>query len=61
VYVWGPPAAVRPGSERVERILEFAETGLDLAIVQGFMGTTDAAALDSLIEDCQASGLLTPP
>ena len=26
---------------------------------QGFMGTTDPAALDSLIEDCQASGLLT--
>jgi hypothetical protein len=60
VYIWGPPADVRPGSERVERLLEFAETGLDLAIVQGFMGTTDPAALDALIEDCQATGLLTP-
>ena len=34
--------------------------GLDLAIVQGFMGTTDPAALDSLIEDCHATGLLHP-
>ena len=60
VYIWGPPADVRPGSERVERLLEFADTGLHLAIVQGFMGTTDPAALDSLIEDCQATGLLHP-
>jgi alkanesulfonate monooxygenase SsuD/methylene tetrahydromethanopterin reductase-like flavin-dependent oxidoreductase (luciferase family) len=60
VYLWGPPADVRPGTERVERLLEFAETGLDRAIVQGFMGTTDPAALDALIEDCLASGLLTP-
>jgi alkanesulfonate monooxygenase SsuD/methylene tetrahydromethanopterin reductase-like flavin-dependent oxidoreductase (luciferase family) len=58
VYLWGPPADVSPGPERVERLLEYAETGLDMAIVQGFMGTTDPAALDSLIEDCQATGLL---
>jgi hypothetical protein len=51
---------VRPGTERVERLLEFAETGLDLAIVQGFMGTTDPAALDALIADCHATGLLAP-
>lgn len=60
VYLWGEPAAVRPGSERVDRLLEFAETGLDLAIVQGFMGVTDPAALDALIADCQATGLLGP-
>jgi alkanesulfonate monooxygenase SsuD/methylene tetrahydromethanopterin reductase-like flavin-dependent oxidoreductase (luciferase family) len=59
VYLWGQSADVRPGRERVERLLEYAETGLDTAIVQGFMGTTDAAALDSLIEDCQATGLLS--
>jgi alkanesulfonate monooxygenase SsuD/methylene tetrahydromethanopterin reductase-like flavin-dependent oxidoreductase (luciferase family) len=58
VYLWGPPADVSPGRQRVERLLEYAETGLDLAIVQGFMGTTDPAALDSLIDDCQATGLL---
>jgi alkanesulfonate monooxygenase SsuD/methylene tetrahydromethanopterin reductase-like flavin-dependent oxidoreductase (luciferase family) len=59
VYVWGPPADVSPGQERVERLLEFADAGLDLAIVQGYMGTTDPAALDSLIEDCLATGLLS--
>jgi hypothetical protein len=50
---------VSPGQERVERLLEFAEAGLDTAIVQGYMGTTDPAALDSLIEDCLATGLLS--
>ncbi len=59
VYLWGPPADVRPGRERVERLLEYAELGLDAAIVQGYMGTTDPAALDSLIADCQATGLLS--
>ena len=58
IYIWGPPADVSPGSERVERLLEFAATGLDMAVVQGYMGTTDPAALDSLIEDCLATGLL---
>jgi hypothetical protein len=60
VYIWGAPADVRPGTERVERLLEFSETGLDLAIVQGFMGTTDPAALDALIADCEATGFLSP-
>ena len=59
VYIWGAPADVRPGSERVERLLEFAELGLDLAIVQGYFGTTDPAGLDALIEDCQATGCCT--
>ena len=27
-----------------------------MAIVQGYMGTTDPAGLDALIEDCQATG-----
>ena len=42
-----------------ERLLEYADAGLDMAIVQGFMGTTDPTALDGLIEDCQATGLLS--
>jgi alkanesulfonate monooxygenase SsuD/methylene tetrahydromethanopterin reductase-like flavin-dependent oxidoreductase (luciferase family) len=58
VYLWGHAADMRPGSERVDRLLEYAETGIELAIVQGFMGTTDPAALDALIEDCHATGLL---
>jgi alkanesulfonate monooxygenase SsuD/methylene tetrahydromethanopterin reductase-like flavin-dependent oxidoreductase (luciferase family) len=59
VYLWGQSADVGPGQERVERLLEYAELGLDTAIVQGYMGTTDPAALDSLIRDCQATGLLS--
>jgi alkanesulfonate monooxygenase SsuD/methylene tetrahydromethanopterin reductase-like flavin-dependent oxidoreductase (luciferase family) len=59
VYLWGQSADVGPGQERVERLLEYAELGLDTAIVQGYMGTTDPAALDSLIGDCQATGLLS--
>jgi alkanesulfonate monooxygenase SsuD/methylene tetrahydromethanopterin reductase-like flavin-dependent oxidoreductase (luciferase family) len=58
VYIWGAPADVRPGTERIERLHEFAEVGLDMAIVQGYVGTTDPAALESLIEDCQATGYL---
>jgi hypothetical protein len=58
VYIWGAPADVLPGTERVERLQEFAELGLDLAIVQGYLGTTDPAGLDALIEDCVATGFL---
>jgi hypothetical protein len=58
VYLWGAPADVRPGSERVERLREYADTGIDMAIVQGFYGTTDPAALASMIEDCHATGML---
>ena len=29
-----------------------------MAIVQGYLGTTDPAGLDALIEDCQATGFL---
>ena len=58
VHLWGPPADVPPGSARIERLLEYAATGIDTVIVQGFVGTTDPAALDSLIDDCAATGFL---
>ena len=58
VFIWGEPADVRPGAERVDRLHEYAELGLDLAIVQGFMGVYDQAALDSLIADSAATGFL---
>lgn len=57
-FIWGAPADVRPGNERVDRLHEFAEAGLDMAIVQGFMGVYDQAAFDALIEDCAATGYL---
>ncbi len=58
VHIWGEAAAVEPGRERQERLLEYAELGLARAIVQGFAGVTDAAALDALIDDCDQAGLL---
>jgi F420-dependent oxidoreductase-like protein len=58
VFIWGEPADVRPGSERVDRLHEFAELGIDMVIVQGYMGVYDQAAFDSLIEDCDATGYL---
>jgi alkanesulfonate monooxygenase SsuD/methylene tetrahydromethanopterin reductase-like flavin-dependent oxidoreductase (luciferase family) len=58
VHLWGPPAAVAPGSERRERLLEYAAQGVDRVIVQGFGGVADPAALDALIADCEATGLL---
>lgn len=60
VHLWGPPADVGPGRERTDRLLEYAETGIDLAIVQGFVGTKDQPALEALIEDCAATGFLSP-
>ena len=58
VHLWGAPMAVAAGAERQERLLEYAELGLSRVIVQGFPGVQDPAALDALIEDCAAAGLL---
>lgn len=58
VFIWGEPADVRPGNERVDRLHEFAELGLDMVIVQGFMGVYDQPAFDSLVEDCATTGYL---
>lgn len=58
VYVWGEAADVRPGNERVDRLHEFAAVGVDMVIVQGFMGVRDQTAFDSIISDCEASGYL---
>jgi F420-dependent oxidoreductase-like protein len=57
IHVWG--AADAPaGSARRERLLEYAELGLARAVVQGFAGVKDPAALEVLIEDCAGAGLL---
>ena len=61
VYIWGEPADVQPGRERVERLHEFAAAGADMVIVQGYMGVYDQAALDALIRDCADSGYLGAP
>ena len=58
VHIWGEAGAVEPGAQRRERLLEYAELGLSRAIVQGFPGVKDPAALDSLVDDCAAVGML---
>jgi alkanesulfonate monooxygenase SsuD/methylene tetrahydromethanopterin reductase-like flavin-dependent oxidoreductase (luciferase family) len=58
VHLWGAPMAVAPGTERQERLLEYAELGVSRVIVQGFPGVQDPRALDILIEDCQGAGLV---
>lgn len=60
VHIWGEAGAVAAGSQRRERLLEYADLGLSRVIVQGFPGVKDPAALESLIADCDAAGLLEP-
>jgi alkanesulfonate monooxygenase SsuD/methylene tetrahydromethanopterin reductase-like flavin-dependent oxidoreductase (luciferase family) len=58
VHIWGEPGNVAPGSERQERFLEYREVGVARIIVQGFVGVSDRPALESLVADCAAAGIL---
>jgi F420-dependent oxidoreductase-like protein len=58
VHIWGEAGDVAPGSERQERFLEYGEVGVARIIVQGFVGVSDRPALESLVADCAAAGLL---
>ena len=57
VHIWGE-ADARPGSDRRQRLRDYAGLGLSRAIVQGFAAVRDEHALDDLVEDCLAVGLL---
>ena len=57
VHIWGE-ADARPGPERRQRLRDYAGLGLSRAIVQGFAAVRDEHALDDLVEDCLAVGLL---
>jgi F420-dependent oxidoreductase-like protein len=57
IHVWGQ-ADAPPGGERQERLARYAQLGLSRAIVQGFPAVSDEAALDRLVDDCAAAGLL---
>jgi alkanesulfonate monooxygenase SsuD/methylene tetrahydromethanopterin reductase-like flavin-dependent oxidoreductase (luciferase family) len=57
VHIWGD-ADARPGAERRQRLRDYAALGLSRAIVQGFAAVRDEHALDELVEDCLAVGLL---
>jgi F420-dependent oxidoreductase-like protein len=59
VHLWGEPMAVGDGPERVERLLAYAELGVDRVMVQGFVGMREPARLAALFEDCRAAGLIT--
>ena len=57
VHIWG--AADAPaGSERRRRLREYESLGLARVIVQGFAAAGDPGALDGLVEDLVAVGLL---
>jgi alkanesulfonate monooxygenase SsuD/methylene tetrahydromethanopterin reductase-like flavin-dependent oxidoreductase (luciferase family) len=61
VHVWGAAGDVRPGPERRQRFRDFAGLGLRRAIVQGFAAAQDPRALDDLVEDGLAVGMLDAP
>jgi alkanesulfonate monooxygenase SsuD/methylene tetrahydromethanopterin reductase-like flavin-dependent oxidoreductase (luciferase family) len=58
VHVWGPAMDVAPGAARRRRLEEYAALGLERVIVQGFAAAAEPAALESLVDDCRATGLL---
>jgi F420-dependent oxidoreductase-like protein len=58
VHIWGEAGAVAPGGERQERLGRYAELGISRVIVQGYPGVQDEVALDRLVDDCAAAGLL---
>jgi alkanesulfonate monooxygenase SsuD/methylene tetrahydromethanopterin reductase-like flavin-dependent oxidoreductase (luciferase family) len=61
VHVWGAAGDVRPGPERRQRLRDFESLGLRRAIVQGFAAAQDPRALDDLVEDAIAVGMLGAP
>jgi F420-dependent oxidoreductase-like protein len=58
VHVWGAAGDVRPGPERRQRMRDYASLGLSRTILQGFDGARDEHALDSMVEDGLAVGML---
>lgn len=59
VHLWGEPGDVAPGRARQERFLEYEALGVSRIMVQGFMGVSDLASLERLIEDCAEVGILS--
>ena len=58
VHIWGEAGAVAPGAERRQRLRDYANLGLHRAIVQGFAVAKDPRAIDDVIDDAMAVGLL---
>jgi F420-dependent oxidoreductase-like protein len=58
VHVWGEAGAVAGGAERRQRLRDYEALGLARVIVQGFAVARDPHAIDDLVEDALAVGLL---
>ena len=59
VHIWGDAGAVTPGPERRQRFRDYADLGLERVIVQGFALVTDPHAIDDIVDDAVAVGLLS--
>ncbi|MFL5679603.1 MAG: LLM class flavin-dependent oxidoreductase, partial [Chloroflexota bacterium] len=57
VHIWGAADAAA-GAERRQRLRDYESLGLARIMVQGFAAARDARALDGLVEDLAAVGLL---
>lgn len=60
LHFWGPPAAVSPGRERVERLREYQQLGINRVIFELGSRIRDPRLLDDLAEDCHIVGILRP-
>ena len=58
VHIWGDAGAVAAGPERRQRFRDYESLGLAAAIVQGFALVSDPHAIDDVLEDALAVGLL---
>jgi F420-dependent oxidoreductase-like protein len=58
VHIWGEAAAVTAGPARRQRFRDYESLGLARVIVQGFAAVQEPHALDDVIDDAIATGLL---
>jgi F420-dependent oxidoreductase-like protein len=58
IHIWGA-ADAPPGAARRQRLRDYESLGLGRAMVQGFAGARDIHALDPLVDDLAAVGLLS--
>jgi alkanesulfonate monooxygenase SsuD/methylene tetrahydromethanopterin reductase-like flavin-dependent oxidoreductase (luciferase family) len=58
VHLWGAAMDVPAGRTRRDRLRAYGDLGVHRVIVQGFVGVQDRGALESLIDNCAAVGLL---
>jgi alkanesulfonate monooxygenase SsuD/methylene tetrahydromethanopterin reductase-like flavin-dependent oxidoreductase (luciferase family) len=57
IHMWGP-AYAEPGAARRARLRQYADLGLDRAILQAYPAVKDPPMIGAIAEDCAALGLL---